>query len=67
MQCANAPLVQRSERATYNRLMVVQVHPGAPNGAVLKLAEEICLENREGRKVARVRILPAPPHAGLAQ
>ena len=63
--------------------MVVQVHPGAPNGdvnlrlrqygAVLKLAEEICLENREGRKAARVRILPAPPillpqpHAGLAQ
>ena len=41
--------------------MVVQVHPGAPNGAVLKLAEEICFENREGRKVARVRILPAPP------
>ena len=31
---ANAPLVQRSERATYNRLMVVQVHPGAPNGDV---------------------------------
>ena len=25
------------------------------------MAEEICLENREGRKAAMVRILPAPP------
>ena len=40
------PVVQRSERATYNRLTVVRVHPGGPNSRRCNLCSPVSIVAR---------------------